>query len=107
MVVSAALRGFLARLVGSHERTLERAVRSVRLAAEHQSALVLCGEGDMVQIAWSLHRRMLGANKPFILCDPQRGTRQPSARSPASRRTGVEAFNAAVGGSLCVRGLCL
>jgi hypothetical protein len=42
-------RGFLARLVGwSHERTLELAVRSLKLVAEHQAALVRCGEGDLV-----------------------------------------------------------
>jgi hypothetical protein len=41
VVVSAALRGFLARFVGwNHERTLELAVRSLRLVAEHQTALV-------------------------------------------------------------------
>lgn len=104
LLVSATLRGFLARLVGwNHERTLELAVRSLRLAAEHQAALVLCGEGDLVPIAWALHRRTLGADKPFIVCDPRRGTRQASRRSPASRGSGVAAFQAAVGGSLCVR----
>jgi hypothetical protein len=104
VVVSTALRGFLARLVGwNQERTLQLAVRSLKLAAEHQAALVLCGEGDLVPIAWALHRRTLGASKPFIVCDPRRGTRQASARSPANRRSGVEVFQAAVGGSLCVR----
>lgn len=103
MLDSAALRRFLARLVGwSHERTLELAVRSLKLAAEHQAALVLCGEGDLVPIAWGLHRRTLGADKPFIVGDLRRGTRQASARSPASRGSGVAAFQAAVGGSLCV-----
>jgi hypothetical protein len=82
---------------------LELAVRSVRLAAEHQATLVLSGEADLVPIAWALHRRTLGADKPFIVCDPRRGTRQASPRSPASYRSGVAAFQAAVGGSLCVR----
>jgi len=103
VLVSAALRGFLARLVGwSHERALELAVRSLKLAAEHQAALVLCGDGDMVPIAWALHGRTLGADKPFIVCDPRLGTRPASERSPASRGSGVAAFEAAAGGSLCV-----
>lgn len=103
-VVPPALRGFLARLLGwSHRRTLDLAVRSLRLAAEHQAALVLCGEGDLVSIAWALHRWTLGAGKPFIVCDPRRGTRHATARSPASRGSGVAAFQAAIGGSMCVR----
>jgi hypothetical protein len=81
---------------------LELAVRSLKLAAEHQAALVLYGDGDLVPIAWALHRRTLGADKPFIVCDPRRGTRPASERSPASRGRGVAAFEAAVGGSLCV-----
>jgi DNA-binding transcriptional regulator YiaG len=81
---------------------VDLAVRSLKLAAEHQAALVLCGEGDLVPIAWALHRRTLGADKPFILCDPRRGTRA-SARSPTSHASGVAACKAAVGGSLCVR----
>jgi hypothetical protein len=103
MLVSGALRGFLARLVGwSNERTLELAVRSLKLAVEHQAALVLRGEGDLVPIAWALHRRTLGADRPFIVCDPRRGMRQASARSPANRDSGVMAYQAALGGSLCV-----
>src|SRR3954452_25608244 len=87
----------------SNERAVDLAVRSLALALEHRAALVLCGEGDLVPIAWALHRRTLGANKPFMICDPRRDTRQASARSPASRGNGVGAFQAAVGGSLCVQ----
>lgn len=75
MLVSAALRGFLEQLLGwSNERTVDLAIRSLKLAAEHQAALVLCGEDDLVPIAWALHRRTLGADRPFIVCDPRRGT---------------------------------
>jgi putative intracellular protease/amidase len=57
----------------------------------------------MVPIAWALHRRTLGADRPFIVCDPLRGTKAASVRSPASRASGVAAFEAASGGSLCMR----
>jgi hypothetical protein len=87
----------------SNERAVDLALRSLALALDHRAALVLCGEGDLVPIAWALHRRMLGPDRPFIVCDPRRRTKAASVRSPASRASGVAAFEAAVGGSLCVR----
>jgi hypothetical protein len=101
---SDELRAFLARMLGwSNERAVDLALRSLALALDHRAALVLCGEGDLVPIAWALHRNTLGADRPFIICDPRRGTRVASVRSPASRASGVAAFEAAIGGSLCVR----
>ncbi|HMG23329.1 MAG TPA: hypothetical protein VK607_18470, partial [Kofleriaceae bacterium] len=82
---------------------MELALRSLALALDHRAALVLYGEGDMVPIAWALHRRTLGTDRPFIVCDPRRGTKAASVRSPPSRASGVAAFEVAVGGSLCVR----
>ena len=100
----ATLRGFIERLLGwSDERRVELALRSLALAVDNRATLVLCGEGDMVPIAWALHRRTLGLDRPFIVCDPRRGTKAASVRSPASRASGVAAFEAAIGGSLCVR----
>lgn len=100
----ATLRGFIERLLGwSNERAVDLALRSLALALDHRAALVLCGEGDMVPIAWALHRRTLGLDRPFIVCDPRRGTKAASVRSPASRPSGVAAFEAAIGGSLCMR----
>jgi len=104
VVASDGLRPFLARLLGwSDERAVELALRTVALALEHRATLVLCGHGDMVPIAWAMHRRTLGADRPFIVCDPRRGTKTASVRSPASRASGVAAFDAAASGSLCVR----
>jgi len=98
------LRVFLARILGwSNERAVELALRSLTLALDHRATLVLCGQGDIVPLAWALHRRALGADKPFIICDPRRGTRAASVRSPESRAGGVAAFEAAVGGSLYAR----
>jgi hypothetical protein len=57
----------------------------------------------MVPIAQALHRRVLGADRPFIVCDPRRHGHTASVRSPASHETAVAAARAAFGGSLCVR----
>lgn len=103
---SVALRGFLARLLGwrSHRtEAVDHALRSVRLAATRRFALVLCGEGDLVPIAQSLHRRALGTDRPFVLCDPRRLPGKATVRSAANYETGMEALAAAAGGSLCVR----
>lgn len=100
----AKLRGFMARLLGwDNPRAVELAYCSVELAAEHRMELVLCGAGDMVPIARALHRRALGTERPIVVCDPRRGNTPASPRSPANRASGLAAFEAAVGGSLCVR----
>jgi hypothetical protein len=104
MLAGDEQRPFLARLLGwSEERRVELALRSLALALDHRATLVLCGEGDMVSIAQALHRRTLGADKPFIVCDPRRLKSTASVRAPASHASGVAAFEAAIGGSLCVR----
>lgn len=54
-------------------------------------------------VAHALHRRTLGAGRPFVVCDPYRRDAPASVRSPANHGTGATAFEAATGGSLCVR----
>jgi hypothetical protein len=46
---------------------------------------------------------MLGADRPFVVCDPHRRNMRASVRSPTNHKTGVAAFRAARGGSLCIR----
>ena len=62
----AALRAFLARILG-YEPTLaiEHALRSIDLGVTRRVTLVLVGDTDMVLIALTLHRRTLGADRPF------------------------------------------
>ena len=99
-----ALRGFLERMLGwANERAVEHALRSIELAADHCAALVLLGETDLVPVAYALHRRTLGDGQPFIVCDRRRGDTSASVRSPDNYVSGVAAFAAATGGSLCVR----
>ena len=100
-----ALRSFLARILGwSTERAaaVEHALRSIEFAVAHRLALMLLGETDLVPIAHALHRRMFGAERPFIVCNPRMGNMPASSRSPANYESAVEAIGAAAGGSLCV-----
>jgi hypothetical protein len=102
----AALRAFCARLLGwdsDRHVVADRALRSIRMSVTHRAPLVLRGDGDMVPIAHALHRRALGADRPFVVCDPRRRDRAASVRSARSCGTGAAALNAAVGGSVCVR----
>ena len=106
MLDTNELRGLLARLLGwTNERAVDHAIRSLELAADHRAALVLLGETDLVPIARALHRRTHGADRPFVVCDPRRrdGEDYESVRSPVNYGTGLSAFRAARGGTLCVR----
>lgn len=103
---SIALRGFLSRLLGWHSSRMDavdHALRSIRLAATHRTALVLCGDGDLVPTARSLHRRSLGEDRPFIVCDPRRRRTPATVRSAENYESGLAALDAARGGTLCVR----
>jgi hypothetical protein len=101
-----ALRGFLSRMLGWRaDRTavVDRALRSIRMAATRRAALVLCGDGDLVPTARSVHRHALGDDRPFVVCDPRRRRSKATVRSAENYETGMQAFDAARGGSLCVR----
>jgi hypothetical protein len=102
----AVLRSFCARILGwANDPAVDHALRSIELAADHRAGLVLLGETDLVPIARALHRRALGADRPFVVCDRRRrdGADYESVRSPINYGTGVAAFEAAIGGSICVR----
>jgi len=103
---SVALRAFLARALGwRSDRTdaVDHALRSIRMAAARRVALVLCGEGDLVPMANSIHRHALGDDRPFVVCDPRRRQGKATVRSAENYETGLAAVQAAAGGSLCVR----
>lgn len=104
--LSIALRGFLARLLGwsdSCAEAVDLALRSVRMAATRRVALVLCGDGDLVPTARSLHRHARGKDRPFIVCDPHRHTGKATARSAENCASAAEALAVAAGGTVCVR----
>jgi len=100
-----ALRSFLARVLGwtsARSEAVDLALRSVRLAATRRAALALCGDGDLVPIARGLHRYSLGDDRPFVLCDPRRRASDTSETLAVNYPTGLAAFQAAAGGSMCV-----
>jgi hypothetical protein len=100
------LRAFCARLLGwSPERVgvVDDAMKTLFTAFVRKIPVALSGESDLVPIAYSLHRRLLGAAHPFVVCDPQRHRGEGSVRSPPNRRTGLQALQAAANGSVCLR----
>lgn len=98
------LGAFLARIMGwSDTHAVELALNSATLAAAGCTTLVLCGEGDLVPIAWALHRRIREPDRPFVMADPRRGDQRASVRSPASRKTAGDALGDARSGTLCLR----
>jgi hypothetical protein len=101
-----ALREFLARLLGWRSDRIEvvdHALRSIRMAATRRVALMLCGDGDLVPMARSIHRHALGSDRPFVVCDPRRREGKATVRSAENHETGLGALAAATGGSLCIR----
>jgi hypothetical protein len=102
---SIALREFCARVLGSdasRTRAVDYALRAIRSAAALRSPLVLHGEEYLVPLAHALHRRVLGTDAPFVVCDSRRDDLPESVRAPLNRRSGVAAFELAAGGSLCM-----
>ena len=102
------LRRFCARLLGwggDRVAVVDRALRSIRMSLTHRAPLLLRGggDGDLVPIAYALHRRTLGDDQPFIVCDPRRRDGKRSVRSAGNCRTGAAAFPMARGGTICVR----
>jgi FHA domain len=107
---SIKLRGFLARLLGwqpDRIAVIDHALRSIRMAVTRRAALVLLGDSDLVLIARAIHRRSVGADRPFIVCDPRRRPGKGNVRSAETYDAGMTAFAAATGGSLCARSLRL
>ncbi|TMQ10875.1 MAG: hypothetical protein E6J91_24855 [Deltaproteobacteria bacterium] len=86
---------------------VDHALRAVRQLVAQRSPLILHGEGDLISIAAALHRLALGEAAPFVVCDPRRGNTPASVRSAASFAHGIEAFVAAIGGSVCIRRKCV
>jgi hypothetical protein len=102
----AHLRKFCQRLLGwgpGRLLAVDQALRALRLARAHRASLILCGDGDLVPIAYALHRRTFDHAAPFIACDPRRMDMPGDVRSPPNVRRVVEAFARASGGTLCLR----
>ena len=68
-----------------------------------RAPLLLLGRDDMMPAAYTLHRHTLGAQRPFVVCNPRTETKRVSVRAPRSIASGVKAFWAARGGTLYLR----
>lgn len=102
---SMDLRAFLKRVLGWTDdcmRAVDLASRSIRIATRRHAALVLCGEDDLVLLARALHRRVLGIDRPFVVCDPRRKRAGENVRAAENYQSGMEAMRAAKHGSLCL-----
>lgn len=100
-----ALRSFLSRLIGfgaDRFADVDQALRAVRRAATGQAPLVLSGDGNLVAIARSIHARVMGDERPFIVCDPRRQRTRATVRSAENYQKALPAMHAAIGGSLCL-----
>jgi hypothetical protein len=100
------LRAFCRRLLGSSEpwsAVVDDAVDGLLAAVARGMPIALRGASDLVPVAYALHRRILGADRPFVVCDPRRCEGEGSVRMPPSRRTAALALEAAIDGSICLR----
>jgi FHA domain len=97
------LREFIGQLLGwSDLVAVDQALRSIRRAEQRRSVLYLNGSGDLSLVAYSLHRRLIGTERPFVMCDPRRRARRGSVRSVANRPKGIDGYRVAAGGMLCL-----
>lgn len=99
------LRGLCCRILGwSSDRAglVDDAMHTLHTAAARGGAVALQGDTDLVPVAFALHRRLMGADRPFVVCDPRRRAGDGSVRVPPNRNTGMLALDAAAGGSICV-----
>jgi len=98
-----ALRRYVARLLGwSNATTIDQALRAIRLAITGRIPLIVCADADPTAIAHGIHLRALGGDQPFIACDPRREAMPESVRSARNIPHGMDALDAAEGGSLCL-----
>ncbi|HEX4354270.1 MAG TPA: hypothetical protein VHZ95_15180, partial [Polyangiales bacterium] len=102
---SIVLRTFLSRVIGWTDDRLhdiDFALRSIRITSARRAPLALYGNDDLVSIAYDIHRLAFGELKPFVLCDPERTTKDRIRRGVSVLKAAAEAIDAAAGGSICV-----
>lgn len=100
-----ALRNVVSRMLGwspDQAEAVDLALRGIRFAAMRRAVLILCGGGDLVPIAEELHRRTLTAARPFVLCNPRRRSEDDAEGAAGDVASGVEAVEAAAGGTVCL-----
>jgi hypothetical protein len=86
---------------------IDAAQRSIRLATTRHEPLVLRAEDSHIVIARSLHSYIVGANRPFVVCERRAPAKSGAHKERTAPRTGsldagMEALAAATGGTLVV-----
>jgi hypothetical protein len=105
-VPDGELRAFCRRLLGpsgARSALVDDAVDGLLVAVARGLPIALRGAPDLVPVAYALHRRILGADRPFVVCDPRRREGRGSVRMPPSRRTVARTLEVARDGSICLR----
>src|SRR4051812_39618698 len=100
------LREYCCRLFGwadDHASLVDDVMWTLLNAVARRTAIGLQGESDLIPVARALHGRLVGAERPFVVCDPRRRDSDGSVRAPPSRRAGMPALAAAIGGAVCLR----
>jgi hypothetical protein len=98
------LRRTLRRLIGFDAASgsdVDRALRSVLVAASGRGVFTLCGHDDLVAITHQLHRHTL-PGQPFVVCDRRRGEGSANPLLPPNVHDAMEALALAAGGTLCM-----
>jgi hypothetical protein len=70
-----ALREYLSRVIGwgpARGGEVDQGIQAVRSMATRRAALVLCGDGELHDIARQLHLLAVGTERPFIMCHRDR-----------------------------------
>lgn len=105
LVRDRALRELCCRLLGwsaARAGQIDDVMDILLVAVARGTPIALRGGSDLVPVAYALHRKLLGADRPFVVCDPRRREGEGSVRCPPNRRTGLLALDAAMDGSLCL-----
>lgn len=100
------LRHFLCRLLGwstPAQESVNVALRTLRMVNAGDAPLLLCGDGDLSEVARGLHARSPRRQSPFVFCSPKRASTRASSRHPAIEPTATAALAAAEGGTICFR----
>jgi FHA domain len=101
-----SLRGFLCRLLGwsiAAQEAVNVALRTLRQVNTGEAPLLLCGDGDLFDVARGLHARSPRRQRPFVFCDPKQKSTRASSHHPAIEPSATGALAAAEKGTICFR----
>lgn len=99
-----ALRAALARMMGWDTEladALDVAFQNLRFAAAGKAVFMMCGEGDLLQLALELHQ-LVGEDRPIAFCSSRQPLSDHEADALKRVGSGREAVRLAHGGTICL-----